>query len=141
MNPETPGCSPVRPVRIPEDLWKRLTNWAQRSGVGNSEALRQLLHAGLETEPSEIQAITDRSKNFRSLVHPGEGLIAWVPSGPDWWDLDDLLGQITGARRADGSVAQTPRYAFPQSSLALIRAVFADRPDRVRVYRTLHYTE
>lgn len=49
--PKPGGAATVVPVRIAPDALVLLDAYAQRGGVTRSEAVRQLLEAGLKTKP------------------------------------------------------------------------------------------
>ena len=123
------GPTQVRTVRIPEPLWTRLTEWAQRAGVGDSEALRLLLAMGLDS-PAPVQRRTPMP-----WMSPDHAYVQ-VPPGSDWWDLDDVVGCLPGARRHTGPRhRQSDRWwEIPREGAGDIESLFAGRPERVRLH-------
>lgn len=127
------GETTPRTIRVPDALWGRLTDWAQRAGIGDSEALRKLLAIGLEQEPGVI--IRQPMAWMRNETCAA---LAVVPPGSDWWDLDDLIGQLPGVVRYTRRSRNQSEvwWKIPAESVEALRSVFAGRPDRVRVYST-----
>ena len=158
MNPLDEGVSPVRSVRIPESLWSRLADWARASGVGDADALRELLRLGLETQPGVVLKAPEKWMLAAPRVHScADGtasavclgapcgsawsfnrpawLLARVLPGSDWWDLSEVLDRVPGAVKADGKHRQPTQWiAVPAESLPALRELFAGRADRIRVH-------
>lgn len=129
------GETTPRTFRVPDALWTRLTQWAQRSGLGDSEALRELLALGLKNDPGVVLRPA-QAWMLRSGLHPEEWLLAQVPPGSDAWDLDDILGQVPGARRYDrrNRNASQVWWQVPRREENTLRELFAGRPDRLRLH-------
>src|SRR5688572_29457130 len=123
------GPTQVRTVRIPQPLWDKLTEWAARSGVGDSEALRRLLALGIEgSHPVH-------SREQLPWMNP-DYAYARVPKGDDWWDLDDLVGCLPGVRRYE---PQSGRFSevwwqVPRDQVAHLESLFHARPERLELY-------
>jgi metal-responsive CopG/Arc/MetJ family transcriptional regulator len=47
--PVTVGASIYVGTRFPPDLLQRIKRWSEAAGIGRSEALRQLIEAGLKS--------------------------------------------------------------------------------------------
>lgn len=127
------GVTTPRTVRVPDALWARLTGWAERSGLGNSEALRTLLALGLE---SEAHPYCNPPIPWMEAVDLTQWVFACVPPGRDWWDLDSVVGQIPGAQRyvrAKGAQSGT-WWQIPKSEEESLRVIFAGRPERLWIY-------
>lgn len=124
------GPTPIRNVRIPDSLWQRLEEWAAKTGVGDAEALRELLRIGLETQP--VAPVRPLHAWMRKQA-PGQ-IFCTVPAGSDWWDLDSAVGELPGAQLAERGYSHDRWWRLPASELETVRAVFAHRPDRIRIH-------
>jgi hypothetical protein len=158
------GETQPRTVRIPEGLWSRLESWATGHDLGNSEALRELLSAGLNSPPPVViraplawmiksqsvkrghrcsrlgrwvrdECSGDLQCEWAWKFYPEEWFLARIPSGSDWWYLDDVL---RAAVREDGAVIPKGTNqlwrAVHYTALADVRSVFQERPDRLRLH-------
>lgn len=133
MNPLQEGGTTPRTVRVPDALWAKLTEWARHSGVGDSDALRTLLALGLDRGPMVV-----RREPLTWMTEHGHGVaFARVPSGPDWWDLDDLVGQVPGAVRYGRKNRNRSEswWVVPRDQAESLARLFDGRPDRIH----LHY--
>ena len=130
------GVSTVHTIRIPESLWTRVTEWAARSGVGDSDALRRLLALGLEQEPGVVVR-PPMAWMRASGLDSQAWVFASVPRGRDWWDLDSLVGQVPGATRyvkRSGRNASMTWWQVPKQQEQSLRVLFAGRADRIRLH-------
>lgn len=149
MNTPEKGASPVRAMRIEDGLWDRVCEYAHFQGISDSDAARRLLSHALAHPPAHgpvqrpplkwmLTGVRPESSNKGSRKDQewkedrANWVLARVPKGSDWWDLDDALRALPGAYPVPGT--QSGWVAVPQSSWAALNDTFRDRPSRVQVH-------
>lgn len=135
MTTEKESDMSMRSVRVPNELWAKLTAWAEASGVGDSEALRELLRLGTEQEPRVIYkpALKWMSQYRRTGLRNGCWIVGFVKPGPDWNYLDDVMGSFLGRTSVNGPGTQR-WHAIPRRHSEAFQTLMSGRCDRVVAY-------
>lgn len=118
---------------ITEEAWAEAQRWGQFTGTPDDDLAAALIHRALHAV-HQIQVQPMASWMRKTRTAETDGIAVTVLNGRNWWELDDRLRAVRGARPMTGPTARA-WYSMPYTHLDTIRTLFADAPDRVRICR------
>ncbi len=118
---------------IPDDVWFKAQQWGALTGTPEEDLVAELLRRALwSVHPIPVGPPAAWMRRLKECGSGRPRIAVAALSGPRWNEFDERLGRIPGAERLLGQSSRL-WYTMPYTHLDMIRTLFADAPDRIRV--------
>lgn len=129
------GESPLRNVRVPDELWHRFELWAARQGQSDSDALRSLIERSALQVSGAAVVLKPPTAWMASPKSGAPGMMfATVQGRSNWWDLDELLKISSGNREVHPRGRRGFWRPFPPENLPTVLKAFAGQEHRLKIH-------